>query len=511
MSATIPEVRHFDVNGNPQVMVGAVQDITEHKQAEEALRQSQQKLRTVFDSIGDGITVLDLAGNIIDVNETVLRIKGYNREDVIGRFGLDFVAEKDRTRATEEMMVLFSGEVQHTPATEFALLGKDGSEIPCEASASLLRDVDGNVLGLISVERDLRERKQTEHQLQESEARLRAFMESSTDIYAIFDSQLRLVEVSDKGVKAFLPDKTREEQIGKHIAEIVPEVMETGRYEEYSKVIETGKPFQVDETIMHPRFSTRHISIKAFKVQEGMGMIFSDITARKNAEQELRYYSERLRAMAKQLSEVEESQRRRTARELHDNVGQNLTALGINWNMAKTQLEKSRVEEVKTILDDSQQLLEQTTEAIRDIMADLRPPVLEDYGLLAALRWYGERFASRTGIAITVQGEEPDTRLSADFEITLFRIAQEALTNIAKHAKARNVIVNFNRKDGRQRLSIADDGIGFDTDELSKYTKQANWGLVIMSERADSIGASFEIESASGTGTRVIVDKLLSC
>jgi signal transduction histidine kinase len=101
--------------------------------------------------------------------------------------------------------------------------------------------------------------------------------------------------------------------------------------------------------------------------------------------------------------------------------------------------------------------------------------------------------------------------LSADIEIALFRIAQEALTNIAKHANASNVIVNFDRKDGRQRLSIFDDGIGFDTDELSRYTEQANWGLVIMSERADSIGASFEIESTSGLGTRVIVEKPLSC
>jgi len=510
-SATIPEVRHFDVDGNPEVMVGAVQDVTERKQAEEALRESQEKLRTVFDSIEDGITVLDLAGNIVDVNETVLRIKGYDREDVIGRFGLDFVAEKDHARATEGMMGLFSGEVEQTPGTEYALLAKDGSEISCEASASLLRDGDGNVVGLISVERDLTEKKKAEQQLLESEERLRAFMESSTDIYAIFDSQLRLVEVSEKGVKAFLPDKTREEQIGKHIAEIVPEVIETGRYEEYLKVIETGEPFQVDETIIHSRYAKRHISIKAFKVQDGMGMIFSDITARKNAEEELRRYSERLRDMAKQLSEVEEYQRRRTARELHDNVGQNLTALGINLNMIKTRLEKARMEEEQKILSDSQLLIEQTTESIRDVMANLRPPVLEDYGILATLQWYGHRFNSRTGIAITVEGEEPDPRMSADIEITLFRIYQEALTNISKHAKASNVTVNFYKKDGGHRLIIIDNGSGFDTAELNKYAEQASWGLVTMSERADSIGASFEIESKPGIGTRVIVEKLLSC
>jgi len=156
-------------------------------------------------------------------------------------------------------------------------------------------------------------------------------------------------------------------------------------------------------------------------------------------------------------------------------------------------------------------LIEQTTESIRDVMANLRPPVLEDYGILATLQWYGHRFNSRTGIAITVEGEEPDPRMSADIEITLFRIYQEALTNISKHAKASNVTVNFYKKDGGHRLIIIDNGSGFDTAELNKYAEQASWGLVTMSERADSIGASFEIESKPGIGTRVIVEKLLSC
>ncbi|NOQ43239.1 MAG: hypothetical protein GQ560_02125 [Dehalococcoidia bacterium] len=101
--------------------------------------------------------------------------------------------------------------------------------------------------------------------------------------------------------------------------------------------------------------------------------------------------------------------------------------------------------------------------------------------------------------------------MSADTEITLFRIYQEALTNISKHAKASNVTVNFDKKDGGHRLLIIDNGSGFDTSDLSKYAEQASWGLVTMSERADSIGASFEIESTPGIGTRVIIEKLLSC
>lgn len=877
-----------DIEGNIDGSFGVITDITERKRAEEALRESQEKLRTVFDSIGDGITVLDLAGNIVDVNETVLRIKGYDREDVIGRFGLDFVAEKDHARATEGIMGLFSGEVEQTPGTEYALLAKDGSEIPCEASASLLRDGAGNVVGLISVERDLTERKkderrlreneeqyrmlvetsphgiqendisglitfsnkahhemngyaegeikgkyiwdllvtnhdkeelqayfaklvseqplpvpyfvknrtkdgrvievqvdwnymhdeqgqlvgfvsiitditerkrveqrlqesedllkraeklagtgswqwnlrsnkfvisdgmrllygterkeftdfkdivetlvhpddreevykvaervadkgfgetltyrvirpdgevrwinatipevrrfgedgkleimvgavqditqrkrderqlkereerwklfsesatdvftiwdsklnlidnsekgiqtffppgtrkddligknmtefipdeekagryqdylnviktgkpyfaedivphhkfgnrqvsvkafkvgeglgtivtditekkQAEHQLQESEERLRSFMESATDTFNIWDSNLDLIYTTEKGLKEFFPPGTKkEDMLGKNITELAPGIRETGRYDEYLKVLETGKPFFADDVVPSLTLGNRYITQRAFKTGDGLGMITTDTTERKKAEDELRLYSERIRAMTKQLSGLEEYERRGIARELHDHVGQNLTVLGINFSRAKTQMTEGKIEEVQSILDDSQGLVEQTTAVIRDIMANLRPPVLEDYGLLAALRWHGDRFASRTGIAISVKGKEPAPRLGIDLEIVLFRIAQEALLNIAKHANANHVTVKYNVWYGKVRLLITDDGIGFNVAEVSSSAKHSGWGMVTMSERAQSISGSLCVESNPGDGTQIIVE-----
>jgi PAS domain S-box-containing protein len=501
MNATIPEVRYFDVDGNPEVMVGAVQDITERKRDEQRLREREERWKIFSESATDVFTIWDSKLNLIDNSEKGISAffpPETGKDDLIGKNITEFLPDEEREgRYRKYLNVIKTGKPylvdDLVPHHRFG-----------DRRVSIKAFKVGEGLGTIVT--DITEQKNAEHKLKESEARLRAFMESSTDIYAIFDSQLRLIEVSDRGVKAFLPDKTREEQIGKHISEIVPEVMETGRYEEFLKVLETGKPFSVEEAIIHPRYAIRHISIKSFKVQEGIGMIFSDITARKNAEQELRYYSERIRAMAKQLSEMEESQRRSISRELHDNVGQNLTVLGINFSRAKTQIAKAKIEEVQFILDDSQQLLEQTTESIRNVMADLRPPVLEDYGLLAALRWYGNLFSSRNKISTTVQGEEPDPRMGIDIEIVLFRITQEALTNIAKHAKASNVTMNFDIKDGRQRLVITDDGVGFDTGELYNYKEQTSWGMVTMFERAQSIGGSLFIESHPGGGTKIVVE-----
>lgn len=235
---------------------------------------------------------------------------------------------------------------------------------------------------------------------------------------------------------------------------------------------------------------------------------------RKQAEEALQQHTERLRALATQLAEVAEAERQQLGRELHDQVGQNLTALGINLNIVRTQLPEEAAALVRSRLDDSLSLVEQTAERIRDVMANLRPPVLDDYGLVAALHWYGEQFARRTDIAIAVEGEEPVPRLVAHVENALFRIAQEALTNVAKHAHATQVTVTVEVDGGALRLVVADDGIGFDPSttlraspaDLAEPDGDRGWGLLTMTERAEAVGGHCRIESDPSQGTRVIVE-----
>jgi signal transduction histidine kinase len=215
---------------------------------------------------------------------------------------------------------------------------------------------------------------------------------------------------------------------------------------------------------------------------------------------------EQLRVLGVRLSEVEEAERRRLARELHDQVGQNLTALGINLNVIKTQIPDDIASGVMTFLDESLELVEQTTERIRDVMSDLRPPMLDDYGLMATLRWFGGQFTSRVGLPVTVHGEELNPRLAEPVESALFRIATEALTNVAKHAQATEATVELEVDDDVLRLIILDDGIGFNPGRLDMQEKDRGWGLLTMAERAEALGGQFWIESQpSNTGTRVIV------
>ncbi len=211
-------------------------------------------------------------------------------------------------------------------------------------------------------------------------------------------------------------------------------------------------------------------------------------------------------ALGRRLAEAENIERQRISRELHDLVGQNLTALGINLNILRSKVPQEVSEVAHARINDSLALISETTDSIRDVMTRLRPPVLDDYGLLSALRWHSEQFSSRTGIDVAIEGEEVDLKLSIHIESALFRITQEALNNVAKHARATKTRVVLSKKDEKVMLIIEDNGIGFDSNRLAEIKSVGKWGLRNITERAVSIGGQCDIESKPGEGTRIIVE-----
>jgi signal transduction histidine kinase len=219
------------------------------------------------------------------------------------------------------------------------------------------------------------------------------------------------------------------------------------------------------------------------------------------------HQNEKLEAakVSRRLVEVQETERRVLANDLHDLVGQKLTALNINLNIVKLESAPWMAAGIGARLNDSIKLVEETIESIRNVMAELRPAVLDDYGLTAVLRWYAEQFVKRTGVVTTVIEQGPVRRLPPAVEEALFRIAQEALTNVAKYAQAGKVVVTLDTKPDESRLTIADDGCGFDPSGWKQPVKDHGWGLMIMRERAAAVGAELSVESAPGQGTRVVV------
>lgn len=231
-----------------------------------------------------------------------------------------------------------------------------------------------------------------------------------------------------------------------------------------------------------------------------------DITRRKLAEEEAARYAQRLKGMSRRAAEAQEVERRALGRELHDRVGQNLTALSINLNILKGALPSTIAPAIRSRLADSIDLVDTTIETMRDVMTELRPAVLDDYGLTAMLRWYADEFTRRTGVAAGVIGQDPEPRLAPTIERALFRIVQESLTNVLKHAGARRVTIQLEPGVGWFCLRVIDDGCGFDVVASDCGTNHHSWGLMIMRERAEAVGGRLCVESATGRGTRVVVE-----
>ena len=205
------------------------------------------------------------------------------------------------------------------------------------------------------------------------------------------------------------------------------------------------------------------------------------------------------------MNAIEENERKRISRQLHDLVSQDLTALNINLEMIISLLKEGKTAPSVHRLEDSARLVRQTAEHLRDVMTVLRPPVLDDYGLLATLRWYADQFSQRTGLAITVSGVEPFPELSPALAMPLFRITQEALDNAARHAHATRVSIELAEEGRKIRLMISDDGSGFQPGPLERPGETGGWGLWVIQQRAEGIGGKLTINSHPGDGTRLTI------
>jgi len=211
-----------------------------------------------------------------------------------------------------------------------------------------------------------------------------------------------------------------------------------------------------------------------------------------------------LSALSQQMADMHEKQIQDLARELHDGVGQNLTAINLNLTLLRELLPADTPAAAKSRLADTSQLVEETVARMRNVMADFLPPMLEHYGLTPALVWYGEQFAQRTGMQINVRDLRADAaRLPPQVEVGLFRIAQEALNNVAKYARASQAEIELSDDDEFMRMTLTDDGVGFDPQTV--FADTTHWGFAIMRERARALGATLEIQSAPNAGTKIIL------
>ncbi len=217
-----------------------------------------------------------------------------------------------------------------------------------------------------------------------------------------------------------------------------------------------------------------------------------------DANHALRQSEERLRHLSRQLIQAQESERRRLAHELHDEIGQTLTAIKMSIQAAR------RDPDAAAHLDDAISVVERTLVQVRNLSLDLRPAMLDQLGLVPAVRWYLDRQAQRAGFVAYLEADDNPMRLSADLETTCFRLVQEALTNVVRHANAQTAWVKLRQSNGELLLEIRDDGVGFDVaDSRKRASHGASLGLLGLQERVQLVGGRLTIRSEPGHGTEM--------
>ncbi len=468
------------------------------------LREAEQKYRSIVEDYQTELICRFLPNNILTfVNRAFCRYFNKKPEEVIGWSFLPFIYEEDREMVTRHLSSLnHNNPVSYI---EYRVLNPEGRICWQSWIISALFDRNQNVIEFQSIGRDITDRKRTEEALKESEEKYRSLVENANEAIVVAqDGFLRFVnpmaikitgysfkELTSTPFTQFIHPDDRDRVFNNYLKRLRGESL----------------PDKYSFRVVNKEGNIKWVEISAVTFTwEGRPAtlnFLTDITERKEAEDKLKLSYAQISKLSMRLAEVEEAERHKLAQELHDRVGQDLTALGINLNIMRSRLPKEADESFLSRLDDSIVLLQQTAEHMRDVMSELRPSVLDDYGLLSGIKWYGERFSKRTGIALNIEAENMSERLSRTKELTLFRITQEALTNVAKHAQAKKITIQMKEKNGFLLFIIADDGKGF---ELKTRKDKKGWGLFTMEERARSIGGKFSIESEIDKGTKVIIE-----
>ncbi|HEX4647000.1 MAG TPA: sensor histidine kinase, partial [Verrucomicrobiae bacterium] len=227
-----------------------------------------------------------------------------------------------------------------------------------------------------------------------------------------------------------------------------------------------------------------------------------DISEREQDHLALKQTTEQLQTLSRRLLEMQETERRHLSRELHDEIGQALTALKINLQALQRTSDSSSTFFPR--LADSISIVDRTLRQVRNLSLDLRPSALDDLGLFAALRWYADQQAQRAGLRVQLSVKFTETRLDPTLETACFRVAQEALTNVVRHAQAKNVLVELSRENDFLRLMVRDDGEGFDPARVRKRKQSdGTLGLMGMEERVSLTGGRIEFKSAPGRGAEI--------
>jgi len=481
-------------------------DISERKQAEEALKESETKYRAFFQLSNDVILFADRDGNILDINPRAEQLTGYPQSDLLKMNVFQhLIVQEDQPVIRQVLRDIFEGQ----PRTyEERWRTRDGKIIYFEGSSVTGVSQDGEVLSSDCTLRDITDRKLAENALLESQQLLQLVLATLPVGVAVIDraGDILLSNVASKiiwgdmlivsGRRRWAQTKGSWHDSGKSIG---PTEWASARALSEGK---TSLNELIDIETYDGQRKTIQNSAAPIRNAEGaiVGAVFvnEDVTERVRAEEALRESAVRLQHLSHRLLAVQEEERRHLARELHDEFGQLLASITVQLHAARS----AAGEAAQSILEECMALLQRAGAQVRSLALELRPAMLDTAGLDSTLRWLAEQHRQRTGVAVDVVGHLND--VPGNQAIAGFRMVQEALTNVVRHARAQHIWIELSQADGTVKLVVRDDGVGFDvTKTLAQAAARGHLGLLGMKERAQILGGSLEVDSEPGRGTRL--------
>jgi PAS domain S-box-containing protein len=491
----------FGNDDKPIRMFGTAQDITEQCRAEQLIRESEERFRAICDQAVVGIAQIDLAGRFIFANDRFLQALGYRLTELMQMRMQDITHPDDLPDNLVKFHALSEGGPDYL--VEKRYFRKDGSELWVRNHVNGIRDLSGKVTSSVAVSVDITEERQHEEALRASEARYRIFVDHATDGLFLHDDKGLILDVNRQACEAL--GYSRDELVGASPAHFDPDVTPQIVADPVA-LLAKGETIAFDARHRRKDGSTFpvEVRIRPFELE---GRLYAlslarDITERTETEEALRNYAQQLRDLSRRMIDVQEEERRHLARELHDEIGQILNAISVNLhalNVAFDAANRSRLEESISIVD-------RAIHQVHDLSLDLRPSMLDDLGLVSTIRWFADRQAQRAGLELELVADSSGVRLPPDLEIACYRVVQEALTNVVRHAQARQVRVEFRQREEEIQLVIRDDGVGFNLEAVQRgAARGASFGVLGMEERVGLLGGQIEFISNLGQGTGIEV------
>jgi len=468
------------------------------------LLQSEERWTATLGSIGDAVIATDSEARVTFLNSVATALTGWQPEEAHNQPLQDvfkIINEQTGLGADDEVLRVLQERQILTVTNNVALIARDGREIPVEHSAAPILAGAGKVIGVVLVFRDVAARRRE----QEATAEQAALIELTQDSVFVMDMD-GTIRFWSRGSEAMLgyskshaAGKVSHEllrtEFPQPLEEIRAQLMRQGHWEgDLTKTAQDGRRIAVASR-WALQWGKRDQLPRVL-------VINSDITERKRGEQSLILQKEQLRALAERLQWVREEDRKRVARDLHDQIGQILTAIKMDLTWMTRHLPESETG-VLARLAESVQSINDGVKAVRAICSGLRPGVLDDLGLAAAIEWQAGEFASRNDVRCQVSVPPVDLHMDGDRATAAFRIFQECLTNVVRHAQAKSVSVSLCQEDENILLVVQDDGVGFRESDLSNSL--GSLGLLGMKERAQFCGGDVQISSSPGNGTTVTV------